>query len=230
VNFNQSQRLYGFSELYRNSILISVRSLPVIATQIKQLLTCCWPINKKNVSSFRVWKLEFLSKEGSAEVEEGNEKFVSREPVVKKDKQDPDQPDVKENPEGDKDDLNDDNSLLKVTRVGSILRSGEGRLVSLAVDRQERLLACHATDNTLELFLVCSNAEIQRRLTRKAKKEKKRTGAEVDPARLVPTVQEQFRRLKTLRAGGKIKSISIQLLKKSSFRILLALGKFELSA
>jgi U3 small nucleolar RNA-associated protein 12 len=169
-----------------------------------------------------------LSKEGSAEEDEGNEKFVSREPVLKRDKQDPDKSDVKENPADNPDDMNDDNSLLKVSRVGSILRGGEGRLVSLVVDRQERLLACHGTDNTLELFLVCSDAEIQRRLARKAKKEKKRTGAEVDPARLVPTVQEQFRRLETLRAGGKIKSISVRLLKKSSFRILLALGNFDL--
>ena len=153
---------------------------------------------------------------------------MSREPEVKRDKPDQElaQSEDKEGKVDVADDLNDDNSMLKVSRVGSILRSGEGRLVSLVVDPLGRLLACHGTDNTLELFLVCTDKEIQRRLARKAKKEKKRTGAEVDPARLVPTVQEQFRRLKTVRAGGKIKAIAVRPVKKSSFRVVASLGKF----
>jgi hypothetical protein len=113
----------------------------------------------------------------------------------------------------------------KVTRLGSILRSGEGRLVHLVADGTGRMLAAHATDNTLELFLICSAKEIQRRLARKAAKERKRTGAEVDPARLAPTVQERFRRLKPVKAGGKIKSISVRIVNKSSCRVLMALGE-----
>jgi hypothetical protein len=118
----------------------------------------------------------------------------------------------------------------KVTRLGSILRSGEGRLVHLVADGTGRLLAAHATDNTLELFLICSAKEIQRRLARKAAKERKRTGAEVDPARLAPTVQERFRRLKPVKAGGKIKSISVRIVNKSSSRVLMALGQIVVAS
>jgi hypothetical protein len=88
-----------------------------------------------------------------------------------------------------------------------------------------RLLAAHSTDNNLELFLVCTDKEIQKRLARKAKRERKRTGSEIDPVRLVATVQEQFRRLKAVRAGGKVKSIAVRIVKKSSCRVLMALGK-----
>lgn len=177
--------------------------------------------------SDRIWRLEFLSKPGRAaeedtELEADRPKLLSQEPDSKRDRLDPSATDDSK----EETDLNDDGSALKVTRLGSILRSGEGRLVSLFADPLERLLACHGTDNTLELFLICSDREIQRRLARKAKKEKKRTGTEVDPAALVATVQEQFRRLKTVRAGGKIKSISVRPVKKSSFRVLMALGKW----
>jgi hypothetical protein len=177
-----------------------------------------------------VWKLDFQTTRAGNEEDQGSA-FLTQEPEVKKEKPDLDKAFIfgeneRDNKNDATDDLNDDNSILKVTRVGSILRSGEGRLVSLVVDAQGRLLTCHSTDNTLELFLVCSEKEIQRRLARKAKKEKKRTGMEVDPGCLVPTVQEQFKRLKPVRASGKIKSICVRLAKKCSFRVLMALGNY----
>ena len=176
-----------------------------------------------------MWKLDFQAKEEAEEDEQVSSTFLITEPAVKRDKQDTQQQQEEEDSKPDlleeEEDLNDDNSVLKVTRVGSVLRSGEGRLVSLVADVSGRLLAAHSIDNNLELFLVCTDKEIQRRLARKAKKERKRTGAEVDPARLVPTVQEQFRRLKSVRAGGKIKSVAVRIVKKSSCRVLMALGK-----
>ena len=65
----------------------------------------------------------------------------------------------------------DDNSILTIKRIGSILRSGEGRIQNIIVDKSGRLLALHGTDNNLELFIVCTQEEIQKRLAKKAKKE-----------------------------------------------------------
>ena len=38
---------------------------------------------------------------------------------------------------------------------------------------EDRLMACHGSDNTVELFLVCSDEEVKKRLQKKAKKKRK---------------------------------------------------------
>jgi len=163
-------------------------------------------------AEIKIWKIDF--KDSDAEVETG---FVSKEPTEKKVRAQED-----ENEET-KDDDEDDNSILSIKRVGSILRSGEGRLQNLATDRSNRIIAAHGSDKTLELFLVCTEDEIQKRLAKKAKKEKKRTGADVDPASIKPTVQEQFKRIKPFKVSGKVRSVDVEVYKRHC-RVLMVLG------
>merc|ERR1719158_159186 len=81
-----------------------------------------------------------------------------------------------EEEEDKKEEEEDDGSQLVVTRLGSVLRKGEGRVSGLMADPQRRVLACHGTDNTLEMFVICTEEEVAKRLAKKIKKEKKRTG------------------------------------------------------
>ena len=132
-----------------------------------------------------------------------NKAFVQKE--IKKIK-------TEEAPEGEENnpvENDDDNSILSIKRIGSILRSGEGRLQNMSYDKSGRVLALHGTDNMLELFIICTQEEIKKRLAKKAKKEKKRTGEEIDPESIKVTVQEQFKRVKPIKASGKIKSLSV---------------------
>ena len=131
------------------------------------------------------------------------------------------------NEEEKEEELDEDNSILAIKRIGSILRSGEGRLQHLCTDKNGRVLAVHGTDNTLELFIVCTQEEIQKRLAKKAKKEKKRTGDDVNPESMKATVQEQFKRVKACRVSGKIKSVSVSV-NKEQCRIMMVLANNQL--
>jgi len=162
-------------------------------------------------AELRVWSLEFkeevLVKKGEG----------SDEPAEKKEKLESD----------DKDgvlDENDDESSLEIRKLGSILRSGTDKLQGLTCDPTGRLVACHGNSNQVELFLVCNEEEIKKRIAKKAKKERKRTGEEVNADELKPTLQEQFRRLKVFKIQGKSKSVNIRINKKSEVKLLVLLG------
>lgn len=169
-------------------------------------------------AELKVWRLEFQAPEEETEL-----KYVTKEPRDKKGRTDGAEQDVKDG----EPDREDDNSVLSIKRIGSILRSGEGRLQHLGTDRTNRVLATHGTDNTLELFLICNEEEIAKRIAKKAKKEKKRTGADVDVSTIKPTVQEQFRRIKPVKVSGKIKSIDV-LCTKHQCRVAMVLGNNQL--
>ena len=121
-----------------------------------------------------------------------------------------------------KDDLEDDGSNLTVTRLGSVLRKGEGRVGGLVVDRTGRVLACHGSDNMLEMFVICSQEEVDRRVARRLKKEKKRTGEEVT-GETAATLQEMVRRVREVRLGGKVRAVDL-LLTKAEVRGLAVLA------
>ena len=174
-------------------------------------------------AELKIWSLEFagLNDEGETSI-----KYVSRETNSKKGKVDSEEEEA--SPDGgekapETDELEDDNSLLTIKRLGSILRSSEGRVHHLTTDKHGRILATHGTDNVLELFIVCNEEEIQKRLAKRVRKEKKRTGTDLDVASVKPTVQEQFRRVKPVKASGKVRSVNVLSGKKEA-RVLLVLA------
>ena len=110
--------------------------------------------------------------------------------------------------EGDEE---EDSGQVEVTRLGSVLRKGEGRVAGLVVDPTGRTLACHGTDNMIELFVVCTEEEVAKRLAKKAKKERKRTGEEVEAGSLAPSLQEMVRRLPPVKVGGKVRGVDVRM-------------------
>ena len=155
-----------------------------------------------------------------------NKNFIQKE--IKKIKTE----DATEGEEINPEENDDDNSILSIKRVGSILRSGDGRLQNISYDKSGRVVALHGTDNMLELFVICTQEEIKKRLTKRAKKEQKRTGEEVDPESIKVTVQEQFKRVKAIKASGKIKSLSVinsrGSLKKDTAKVLMVLANNQI--
>ena len=61
-----------------------------------------------------------------------------------------------------------------MTRLGSTLRKGEGRVESLISDESGRVVACHGSDNLLEVFVICTKEEVDKRVAKRLKKEKKK--------------------------------------------------------
>ena len=144
-------------------------------------------------SELRVWQLKW--KDGEDEEENNDEE--RRLKKVKHEESDE---------KGDAD-LEDDSSQLEVLRLGSVLRKGEGRVSGLVADLSGRVVVCHGTDPTLEVFVICNEEEVAKRLAKKAKKEKKRTGEEVE---VKATLQEMVRRLPQHKAGGKVRGTDVR--------------------
>merc|ERR1711997_720650 len=104
------------------------------------------------------------------------------------------QPEFKKIKIGDDDteDLDSDNEdefdagILKIERMGSVLRAGQDKLSHIVADKGgNRLVACHGTtDKSVELFLICNDEELKKRMKRKAKKERKRKVAEAGETEL----------------------------------------------
>ena len=74
----------------------------------------------------------------------------------------------------------DDNELsclqspLQCRKAGSVLRVGRGRVVSLTSDPTGHVIACHGTDNMVELFHFCSDKDSLERLKKRQRKERKK--------------------------------------------------------
>ena len=106
-----------------------------------------------------------------------------------------------------------DAGILKVERIGSLLRQSQDKLAHISVDSDERIFACHGSDNTIELFLVCSEEEVKKRLQKRAKKERRKNGTSESSELPTPTIQEEFRRLKVIKASGKVRQIEVKVVK-----------------
>ena len=102
----------------------------------------------------------------------------------------------------------DANAGLKIERVGSLLRQGQDKCQHLISDVEGQAIACHGSDNTIELFEVCTEEEVKKRLSKKAKKERRKngTGATVLPE---ATIQEEFRRSKVIKCSGKVRQMEL---------------------
>ena len=75
-------------------------------------------------------------------------------------------------------------------------------------------MACHGTsDNSIEIFLVCSDEEVKKRLQKRVKKERRKNNGSAQPDNSAelpsPTIQEEFRRLKSFKASGKVKHLQL---------------------
>ncbi|KAJ9598232.1 hypothetical protein L9F63_011053 [Diploptera punctata] len=104
-------------------------------------------------------------------------------------------------------------SPLKCRKVGSVLRVGRGRVVSLTSDLTGHVVACHGTDNMVELFHFCSDEDSQERLKKRQRKERKKAAnaGEVLPEQTQqPGLNDEVRRLAAIKVDkGKLKSISL---------------------
>lgn len=63
---------------------------------------------------------------------------------------------------------------MRCEKVGSILRAGRGRVVSLEIDSTCKVIGCHGVDNSIELFYLLSEDKVKNNFANRLKKEKKK--------------------------------------------------------
>ncbi|CAH1224432.1 WDR3 [Branchiostoma lanceolatum] len=163
-------------------------------------------------SELRVWDIQY--KEQRQEEEE---------PAAKKARQEMEEEEEKEEEEEPQEDR-----LVSTSQVGSLLRKGRGRVVSMTLDPTGSILSCHGPDSLLELFRISTEEEIQTKLKKKQKKLRKKlkdqqggdqaggqAGDQQAGHQEVPevfrTLEDEIQRLCNVSAAGKVKSCDLQL-------------------
>ncbi|XP_017013412.2 WD repeat-containing protein 3 [Drosophila takahashii] len=115
-------------------------------------------------------------------------------------------------------------SPISVSNCGVIQRAGKGRTVNLVTDPSERVLSCHGTNDLIENFYICTAEEVKKRLAKRLKKEKKEEGSEE-----AKSLSDEIKRLESIRAKQKIKSIDVVLGQNQELRVLVSLANNSLS-
>ena len=117
--------------------------------------------------------------------------------------------------------LEDDNSTLRCTKFGTILRQGRDRLVSLAIDSTGSILACHGIDSLVELFRFHDDEEVKKRFGKRQRKAKKKSP---DSEEITLSLQDEMSRMTSIRASAKVKSIDILCSRKNEIKLVVLVG------
>lgn len=127
-------------------------------------------------------------------------------------------------------DLEDTMSPISINLAGTIQRIGKGRTVNLLTDSTAQVLACHGTDDTIELFYFCTHDETMRRLDKRLKKlavTNPMCQHKTDSSTLL-TMSDEIRRLASIKVGGgaatKIKSIDLLIGVQNEMRLIATTG------
>ncbi|NXA41974.1 WDR3 protein, partial [Eudromia elegans] len=169
-------------------------------------------------SELRVWDIAYIQEERIKDPDEPESKKSKRSSLgVEENTGEDETLELDESPE---------ERLLTCSKVGSIMREGKDRVVTLATDQTGKILACHGSDAVLEVFSVLSEEEVQKKLEKKTKKAKKKAKqkSEEQPEGIVElSLQEEIQRVTNIRASAKIKSFDLTLSAKGELKIVLLL-------
>uniref|UniRef100_A0A0C9R4Q1 Wdr3 protein n=1 Tax=Fopius arisanus TaxID=64838 RepID=A0A0C9R4Q1_9HYME len=118
------------------------------------------------------------------------------------------------------DETNDLNYPIRCDKVGSILRTGKGRVVSLSSDSTGRVITCHGVENTIELFHLIPEEEAVTRTSKRLKKAKKKGKEETEGA----TLSDEVRRLPAIKVTAKAKTVDVVMGKGGELRVCAGLS------
>ncbi|XP_030642134.1 WD repeat-containing protein 3 [Chanos chanos] len=168
-------------------------------------------------SELRAWDIEYL--------EEGKE---VGEPQEKRGKGLLDDADDEDGGGDEGLDEEPEERIVSCKKAGSIFREARDRVVSLTTDSKAKVLACHGTDATLELFTVLPEEEIQRKMEKKLKKAKKKAKSQENGEDVAEPVVErklgdEILRLANIRASAKIRSVDCLLSANGEMKVALLL-------
>ncbi|XP_067849056.1 WD repeat-containing protein 3 [Heptranchias perlo] len=167
-------------------------------------------------SELRVWDIRYLDEEKEAG-----------------------QPDVKKikgplgNFEETEEELNENREerILTCRKIGSMFREGRDRVVTLATDLSNKIIACHGTDGVLEIFKILSEEEVNKRIEKKQKKAKKKakqkavsgeSDIDLEPA-AERTLKDEVQTVTNIKASGKIRSFNFLLVPNGELKVVMLL-------
>uniref|UniRef100_A0AAY5ERG2 WD repeat-containing protein 3 n=1 Tax=Electrophorus electricus TaxID=8005 RepID=A0AAY5ERG2_ELEEL len=116
--------------------------------------------------------------------------------------------------------------ILGCKKVGSVLREGRDRVVSLTTDPRSNIIVCHGLDATLEIFSVIPEEEVQKKMEQrlnKARKKARCTRAEGGTGEVKRKLSDEIQRLTSIKASFKIRSLDCLLSPQGEMKMVLLL-------
>ncbi|CAG5136192.1 unnamed protein product [Candidula unifasciata] len=181
-------------------------------------------------SELRVWDIHYLEDE----VETATEELPAKRRKLETDK------DISDVNLGESDDEKDEEEkaadeamrILTCKKVGSVMRQGRDRLVTLCTDPDQRLLLCHGTDKHLEVFQLPSSDDLNKLKAKRIKKLRKKhldSGQDVDTASVQLKLEDEIKFMERFKFSAKLWSLHCCLdsAKQLRFCALLSDNKIE---
>lgn len=150
----------------------------ILVTPNRELITGCGD------SELRVWGLK-----ANKDVDENQ---------AKKLRLDMSQPE----PEDDDDEEKKDSMCpIECLKIGSVMRQSKERLLSMKIDSTSRSLVCLNNDSSIEVYLLATNEELEKRLTKRQKKMRRKNEHMEESAKL--TLNDAFKKIGDLKVAKK---------------------------
>uniref|UniRef100_A0A4W3GL16 WD repeat-containing protein 3 n=1 Tax=Callorhinchus milii TaxID=7868 RepID=A0A4W3GL16_CALMI len=126
---------------------------------------------------------------------------------------------------------NPEELILTCQKAGSMLRDGRNRVVSFRADQSSKIVACHGTDNVLEVFMALSEEEVKKRIEKKQKKVKKRAKKRAESGEadtdleiaVQQSLEDELERITNIKASAKIRSFDSLLASNGELKVVMLL-------
>ncbi|CAK9821652.1 WD repeat-containing protein 3 [Anthophora retusa] len=117
---------------------------------------------------------------------------------------------------------------LKCEKVGNILRSSHGRVVSLEVDTTHTVIGCHGLDNTVELFQLLPDDKVEDNVTKRLQRERRKTEKSGNSTKTnfseTSTIKDEVIRLPIIKVSGKAKGLDLIMGRGGELRICIGIN------
>ncbi|KOC59058.1 WD repeat-containing protein 3 [Habropoda laboriosa] len=117
---------------------------------------------------------------------------------------------------------------LRCEKVGNILRSSRGRVVSLEVDISHTVIGCHGLDNTVELFQLLPDTKVKDNVIKRLQKEKKKAEKSGNSTETnfskASTIKDEIIRLPVIKVSAKAKGLDMIMGRGSELRICISIN------
>ncbi|XP_060567358.1 WD repeat-containing protein 3-like [Ruditapes philippinarum] len=113
-------------------------------------------------------------------------------------------------------------NLIECKKMGSVMRSGRDRLISMATDLQQTTLICHGNDRMLEVFKLPGENDLKKRLSKRLKKEKKKAGESIEESgiNVELKLEDEISKVAAVKMAAKIASADIMHSSNSTVKVL----------
>ncbi|XP_033741913.1 WD repeat-containing protein 3-like [Pecten maximus] len=125
----------------------------------------------------------------------------------------------------------DDMTILRCSKVGSIMRQGRDRVVSMTTDGSNQVLVCHGNDTSVEVFKLPTEHELSKRQIKRQKKLNKKSktdGGEGETKTAQLTLDDEIQKVTSIKMSSKIASVDVVMEEGSQAKMVAMLNNNSL--